>query len=133
MYYTQQPTAKLHHPEVNGERGVGGWGRGPNPFQPMPFGLPPPHMQQQHPHHPSFGANLHLSQQGSGGLQIPSGGGQGGYGQIGIYQGGGQGSGSPPRNVEASVPMTAQWQQQLLKAEVSTNLEVWLSDRHREC
>jgi hypothetical protein len=73
-----------------------------------------------HPHHPSFGAGqgLHLGQQQNGGGLGLGNHGQPGFG-MGLYNGN-QG-GSPPRSVaEPQVPMTAFWQHQMLRAEVSS-------------
>jgi len=126
MYYPphQSTSNGKHHdgPNVGGGGLGGGWGRFPmpNPGQyPGLGGYPPPggqgghhhhQQQQQQHHHPSFG-------NGNGGMHIPQQ--NTGYG-MGMF--GGQQGGSPPRQggvVESTVPLTAFWQHQLLRAEVS--------------
>jgi len=63
---------------------------------------------------------MHIPQQNTGGMGM-AGGGYGGMGMFGGQQSTGQGGGSPPRQgVETSVPMTAFWQHQVLRAEVSS-------------
>lgn len=76
------------------------------------------HVTGSHQHHPSFGSGvggLHLG--GQGGMFGQNG--SGGFGGMGGFGAVGNGQGSPPRGGRDDMPMTAFWQQQLLRAEVS--------------
>ena len=125
MYYPPHPstssTKHLDGPNVGVGVG-GGWGRFPipTPGQYPGLGYPPPggHGHHHPHHHPTFGngaASMHMPQQNTGGMGMAGGFGMGMYGG---QQSSGQ-SGSPPRQgAESTVPLTAFWQHQLLRAEV---------------
>lgn len=96
----------------------------PSPNQYPGMGYPPPggHGHQHLHQHPSFGnggAGIFMPQQNTGGMGTGDG---GGYGMVmyGGQQNLGPGGGSPPRQgAESTVPLTAFWHHQLLRAEVS--------------
>ncbi|WWC91929.1 uncharacterized protein L201_006881 [Kwoniella dendrophila CBS 6074] len=75
-------------------------------------------------HHPTFGGNSHIGGGlggGLGGPGQPSGHGPSGYGGMSLFGNSNQNNqqNSPPRGNEPSMPLTAFWQHQLLRAEAS--------------
>jgi hypothetical protein len=150
MYFShhqasQGASSSSKHHDGPGPNGLGAWGRHPFPppggpgGMPLPspgfggppgappgpangmLGYPPVHHQGGHggPHHPTFGGGMHLGGGGqNGGMGMAYG--MGMFGGAAGNNGAGNG-GSPPRT-ESAVPMTAFWQHQLMRAEVSAGL-----------